>query len=815
METARASTPIGGTTPPLLLYVLIAALAVFLPAPTVSAADIEIVVQYGDLANPVTEFTNVQPSTAVTNFSKGSRFTDVFWGTGGPFLLGFSTGGPEMELGVRVETDLGKPFQLGRLSYLRGITLSGEATAVNLQIALTLSGPEVTDPFAIISLPLTIETFREDIAGDLIGTGGQIGLPAALPSVDFTASAIKYRLRLIGFGSIDAAGEVTTVSSLVLAGGIGSDVATFADLFAVMERICDIPAGTLPMFDTITDFGGTAATNCNADTKGLRNPIWGRFGRKVILAFGSDDKLAVFCDGRSYQLLYTPPGSRRAKEIGACVFDGGCNFASFVHTAGDGKEPGCLLVTNWISKDYHTNDKKPNPWTGEEDSFEELLDMAQMTFDTKTQKLSTYSYKYEYGFPESTGFVPLEFCATGKPAEGDLVQSKVLTDPLLGPETDAIFAAVRANLAKLPPSGVPMSEDRSKRCDFNGDGRCDGVDLQIFESALGKCRGDVAYNPRADVDASGCVDAVDRFHLFQADRDGDGIPDAADNCPGVFNPDQTDSVRDGMGDACRSKGVSTALAAAVLPSSRSVKIDTPAIAFATIINGGATEGLRCGITQLTGVPVQFSFQATDPSTNQPIGAPNTLVNVSPRGRQTFVISLTPTASFCPTDILFGFQCANTDAAPSIIGLSTLLLSASATPVPDIVAVAATVNNDGIVNVTGQAPAGGAFSVAAINLGAAGEITVSADTGTRTLPISLSICETSPSGSCKAPPAASVTRVLQQNETPAFRIFVQSSGTVTFDPANNRVFVRFTDDVPCGALKGPVTRGATSVAVRTQ
>jgi hypothetical protein len=34
------------------------------------------------------------------------------------------------------------------------------------------------------------------------------------------------------------------------------------------------------------------------------------------------------------------------------------------------------------------------------------------------------------------------------------------------------------------------------------------------------------------------------------DTDGDGIPDACDNCPLVFNPDQRDSNRNGIGDAC-------------------------------------------------------------------------------------------------------------------------------------------------------------------------------------------------------------------------------------------------------------------------
>jgi len=50
--------------------------------------------------------------------------------------------------------------------------------------------------------------------------------------------------------------------------------------------------------------------------------------------------------------------------------------------------------------------------------------------------------------------------------------------------------------------------------------------------------------------------------------------------------------------------------------------------------------------------------------------------------------------------------------------------------------------------------------------------------------------------------------MNANATATFSIFVRGSGTVTFDPANNRVFVRFTDALA-------VTRGATSVAVQTQ
>jgi hypothetical protein len=54
----------------------------------------------------------------------------------------------------------------------------------------------------------------------------------------------------------------------------------------------------------------------------------------------------------------------------------------------------------------------------------------------------------------------------------------------------------------------------------------------------------------------------------------------------------------------------------------------------------------------------------------------------------------------------------------------------------------------------------------------------------------------------------VTTAINANATPTFGIFVQGSGNVPFDPAANRIFVRFKDG-------GNVTRGSTSVAVRTQ
>jgi hypothetical protein len=126
----------------------------------------------------------------------------------------------------------------------------------------------------------------------------------------------------------------------------------------------------------------------------------------------------------------------------------------------------------------------------------------------------------------------------------------------------------------------------------------------------------------------------------------------------------------------------------------------------------------------------------------------------------------------------------------------------------MVALAATPSNDGIVNIPG-ATGTGAFAAATVNVGANGSITASADTGAASLPLTVSLCETNPAtGQCISGIGSTVTTTINTNATPTFGIFVQASANVAFDPALNRIFVRFKDS-------DAVTRGSTSVAVRTQ
>ncbi len=98
--------------------------------------------------------------------------------------------------------------------------------------------------------------------------------------------------------------------------------------------------------------------------------------------------------------------------------------------------------------------------------------------------------------------------------------------------------------------GYPMfwvhGETQSSNCclDFDGDIVCDNVD---------NCPD--LYNPdQTDIDADGVGDLCDNcpsaYNPGQLDTDSDGYPDSCDNCPGDYNVSQTDADSDQIGDVC-------------------------------------------------------------------------------------------------------------------------------------------------------------------------------------------------------------------------------------------------------------------------
>jgi hypothetical protein len=250
----------------------------------------------------------------------------------------------------------------------------------------------------------------------------------------------------------------------------------------------------------------------------------------------------------------------------------------------------------------------------------------------------------------------------------------------------------------------------------------------------------------------------------------------------------------------------TAQSAAILPSSRAVQVGAPATAFATVVNAGPGTAVRVGITVPPPLLGTFLYQTTDPVTNALTGTPDTPVDIPSGGAQSFIVSITPSAPLAGIDVQFSFAGANTFPTPALTGVNTLLFTASTSPLPDVIALAATLT-PGLTAVIPGATGVTAFAVAAVNVGVGGSVTVTASWGS--LPIVVGLCRTADDGTCVGALDRSITTTIGAGATPTFSFFIQGQGVVPFDPAGNRIVVRFTDTAT-GA-----TVGSTSVAVRTQ
>ena len=99
-----------------------------------------------------------------------------------------------------------------------------------------------------------------------------------------------------------------------------------------------------------------------------------------------------------------------------------------------------------------------------------------------------------------------------------------------GPDTGAgaVLASVTLNVIGPPGAGSVLALKNVNVFDHHNE-----------ESA--------SCNPTVSVTAT-CYGAT--VTSASADSDGDGAPDAADNCPTVANPGQADSDNDELGDAC-------------------------------------------------------------------------------------------------------------------------------------------------------------------------------------------------------------------------------------------------------------------------
>ncbi len=253
----------------------------------------------------------------------------------------------------------------------------------------------------------------------------------------------------------------------------------------------------------------------------------------------------------------------------------------------------------------------------------------------------------------------------------------------------------------------------------------------------------------------------------------------------------------------------TLIFSAIAPTARTTTVGVGVTGFATIINAGQNVAAACALSLPSGVPANFFYQTTDPVTNLPTGTANAPVNILAGRAQTYYFQITPTQAFT-RDIALNFSCSNAPQPTAISGVNTFLLTAEATPLPDILSVSETPTHDG--NILLNAGGTGVMAAAGINISAPGTITFTpTDTAygqvVANLPVTLTICQTSPQGVCVNPPepAASVTSTLGNGDVATFTVFVQATGPIPYDPAKNRVFLIATSN-------GKVV-GQTSAAIQ--
>jgi Alpha/beta hydrolase family len=248
--------------------------------------------------------------------------------------------------------------------------------------------------------------------------------------------------------------------------------------------------------------------------------------------------------------------------------------------------------------------------------------------------------------------------------------------------------------------------------------------------------------------------------------------------------------------------------AATLPNSRSIQTGSTATIFATMLNSGSVDAIGCGVRLFASdTPGTFTFQATDPATNAPIGQPGLRMDIPPGGAQSFVLAFTPDNSFDARQLSLDFDCTNSNPARDFPGANTWTLASSADPIADIIVVSATLSADGFVRIPG-ASGTGVVATAISNLGVEETITVNGSTGNNDLGLTILVCQTNPAtGQCSSARASTLDVVIGAGETPTFAFFVRGEGNIIpSSPANNRLFLNF-------AVNGEL-RGSTSVAIVT-
>ncbi len=179
------------------------------------------------------------------------------------------------------------------------------------------------------------------------------------------------------------------------------------------------------------------------------------------------------------------------------------------------------------------------------------------------------------------------------------------------------------NLAATTVDPIPVETNP----DIDGDGTVNSEDA-FPENAAEQSDYDgdgIGDNADTDDDNDGVLDVDDAYPLdatrwttataTSTDSDADGVADSSDNCPLIYNPNQTDTDTDSVGDACDSDddndGVADSSDAFPLDNTEDTDTDGDGIGNNTDIDDD-NDGLADSVETNTGIYVNASDTGTNP-----------------------------------------------------------------------------------------------------------------------------------------------------------------------------------------------------------
>jgi len=259
--------------------------------------------------------------------------------------------------------------------------------------------------------------------------------------------------------------------------------------------------------------------------------------------------------------------------------------------------------------------------------------------------------------------------------------------------------------------------------------------------------------------------------------------------------------------------------ASTLPGARSGYVGGPVLtAFMTVISRRTTPAQACRIQAPDGAPVILDVDQMDIFDEIIPGRRNAAFDLAAGEAINLILAMSPTSATGDSGYTFRPQISCDNATlGSVDGVNTIQLSIGDAPIPDILSIGATLSGDGVIRIPVSGNRISFMSAAAVNIGAGdgsagadeATVTVSADTGSAALPLTLEVCETGSGGACLSPRSASVTTVFRANEVRTFAVFARigEGQYIAFNPALSRVYMRFHDAT--GALRSAFSAAVSS------